>query len=281
MLRSTCYTTSSGSIAALEYGDAQSSSCSLVLLHGWLDNAASFQTTIEALITLNPSMHICAIDLPGHGFSSHKSADNFYLFFDYLDDLYQLLVNISPNKLLLVGHSLGALLASCYSAAFPEQVAGLVQIEGNGPLAEEPHNCVTRLRTGIKSRQRIRNKPLRTFSTLDDAIALRVRVNHLLAEQIKPVVSRGMCERENGWAWRHDVKLQSDSLYRMASVHAAQFRQQIVCPQLIILGTMGYEHLQQDNDNFTDVVYIEGGHHCHLQQPQAVAERIFGLVNKI
>lgn len=281
MLRSSQYTTSFGSIAALEYGDVRTASCSVMLLHGWLDNAASFQTTMEALINLDPNLHICAIDLPGHGLSSHKSADNFYLFFDYLDDLSQLLANISPNKLLLVGHSLGALLASCYSAAFPEQVAGLVQIEGNGPLAESAENCVTRLRSGIKSRQRIRNKPLRTFSTLDDAIAVRVRVNQLLAEHIQPVVLRGMIEGEKGWAWRHDVKLQSESLYRMADVHAAQFRQQIACPQRIILGTTGYDRLQQDSDNLTDVVYIEGGHHCHLQQPQAVAERIFGLVNKI
>ena len=281
MLRSTHFELSFGSVAALEYGDVKTAPYSIVFLHGWLDNAASFQTTIDALITLEPNVHICAIDLPGHGFSSHKSADNFYLFFDYLDDIYQLLANISPNKLLLVGHSLGALLASCYSAAFPEQVAGLVQIEGNGPLAESPENSVMRLRAGIKSRQRIRNKPLRTFPTLDDAVALRARVNQLRVEQIKPVVCRGLFEHENGWAWRHDVKLQSDSLYRMANEHAAQFRQQIVCPQLIILGTSGFEHLQQDNDSVQHVVYIEGGHHCHLQQPQAVAERIFGLVNII
>ena len=274
------YSLASGTLATQQIGNPKTTATTVVFIHGWLDNSASFSSVISNLQVLSPNSHLVAIDLFGHGFSSHKSG-SYYPFHDYIDDLHQLVTKLSPNRLVLVGHSLGALIASCYSAAFPEQVAGLVQIEGNGPLAEEPHNCVTRLRAGIKSRQRIRNKPLRTFSTLDDAIALRVRVNHLLAEQIKPVVSRGMCEHENGWAWRHDVKLQSDSLYRMASVHAAQFRQQIVCPQLIILGTTGYEHLQQDNDNFTDVVYIEGGHHCHLQQPQAVAERIFGLVNKI
>ena len=268
-------------LSALEYGNVTSAQCSIVFLHGWLDNAASFLTTIDALISLNPKLHVCAIDLPGHGLSSHKGDDNYYLFYDYLDDIYSLLANISPNKLLLVGHSLGALIASCYSAAFPEQVAGLVQIEGHGPLAESPEHCVSRLRAGIKSRQRIRNKPTRTFASIEGAVLRRARVNHLTAAQIEPVVSRGVVEVEQGWAWRHDVKLQSDSLYRMSYLHATQFRQQITCPQMILLGRQGYQHLQPDSENIADVVYIEGGHHCHLQQPQAVAERIFGLVNKI
>lgn len=125
---STTYLLDQGQLAAIEVGNAEMAEVSVIFIHGWLDNAASFLSLMPALHALAPKLHLCAVDLPGHGFSSHKAG--YSAFHDYIDDLDQLLLNLSPNKPVLVGHSLGALIASCYSAAFPEQVSGLVQIEG-------------------------------------------------------------------------------------------------------------------------------------------------------
>ncbi len=268
-------------IAAREIGFAQGNEPTVVYLHGWLDNAASFESVMIELKHLAPHWHQCAIDLAGHGLSSHKSGGNYYPFHDYIDDLYQFLANLSPNKLILVGHSLGALIASCYSAAFPEQVAALIQIEGNGPLAESSENSVERLRDGVKSRRRVRAKPQREFATVEQIIERRASVNNLTTEQIAPIVWRGSEATASGWRLRHDIKLQSDSLYRMSFAHAAHVRQHILCPQQIILANNGYAYLQQDSDKLANVVYIEGGHHCHLQNPALVAQHIFALVNRI
>ncbi|RJX72036.1 alpha/beta hydrolase [Vibrio sinensis] len=284
MLRETQYSLKSGQIHALEYGNAEISDISIIFLHGWLDNAASFLTILSELASSSPSIHLCAIDLPGHGHSEHKIGDHFYPFHDYIDDVYQVLANLSPNKRVLVGHSLGALIASCYSAAFPEQVAGLVQIEGNGPLAESPLNSVKRLRDGVISRQRIRRKPLRAMTSIQDAIERRAKVNNIQPELIAPIVKRGLEQREERWYWRHDTYLQSDSLYRMSVDSAEQFRQQITCPQLVILGEEGFAHLQQSEPHTQSHAAIEviaGGHHCHLQQSSRVCDLILGLVNKI
>ncbi len=273
-----------GFLEAVEYGNSKTADISVVFLHGWLDNAASFFPILKGLHQAAPSLHLCAIDLPGHGLSSHKSHGNFYPFHDYIDDIYQLLVNFSPNRIVLVGHSLGALVASCYSAAFPEQVSGLVQIEGYGPLAEEESETVSRLREGVLSRQRIRRKPARAFASLQDAIERRAKVNHLLPEQIAPIVTRGVVERDSQWYWRHDIKLQSQSLYRMSWQHAHSIRQHITCPQVVILGEQGFSHLQSFRQDASEAIQIEllaGGHHCHLQSPIRVIDLIFGLVNKI
>lgn len=273
-----------GHIAAIEYGCKETAELSVVFLHGWLDNAASFESVMSELHVISPQLHLCAIDLPGHGLSSHKNGGNFYPFHDYIEDVYQFLANLSPNRLVLVGHSLGALIASCYSAAFPEQIDGLVQIEGYGPLAESSQNAVSRLREGVLSRQRIRRKPMRAMQSVQEAIERRAKVNELDAELIAPVVKRGLIEIENGWQWRHDVKLQSQSLYRMSLEQAAVYRQQLTLPQWVILGEQGFSYLQSfqnDTPDSTHVEMIEGGHHCHLQSPFRVASLIFGLVNKI
>ena len=52
---------------------------------GWLDNAGSFDRLIP-LITV-PSLHLVAIDLPGHGLSSHRPPGTNQIFVNYLADI--------------------------------------------------------------------------------------------------------------------------------------------------------------------------------------------------
>lgn len=284
MYQSTQYPTASGSISTIEIGEPSTALVTLVFIHGWLDNAASFLSVFEQLAPAS-HIHAIAIDLPGHGLSSHKSASSYYPFHDYIDDIYQVLHKISPNKLVLVGHSLGALIASCYSAAFPEQVAGLVQIEGKGPLSESPQKSVQRMRNGVLSRQRQQRKPSRPLHSQEDAIMLRAHVNELPRETIAPIVKRGTVLKDGHWHWSHDQRLKCDSIYRMSPEHAQVINMAIQCEQLIILGDNGFDYLLNDSDTFHNVraklVTIPGGHHCHLEYPERVSELILGLVNKI
>ncbi len=274
-----------GTMAALEIGNEKTADLSVVFLHGWLDNAGSFKKLMEQIHKLNPELHLLAVDHFGHGLSSHKSVDNYYPFHDYISDLHQLLDELSPNRLVFVGHSLGALVASCYSAALPEQVDALVQIEGAGPITEAPENSLQRLRDGILSRQRQRNKPERAIASFELALKLRMQANQLSAEQLLPIVERGTEQRENYWYWRHDTKLKCASLYRMAQEHANAITSQIRCPHLIVLGDQGFQNLRSDHvdwgQNPPKVLSVSGGHHCHLEQILEVANAILGLVNKI
>ncbi|MCK8073379.1 alpha/beta hydrolase [Vibrio sp. 10N.286.51.B11] len=278
------YSLASGTLATQQIGNPQTTATTVVFIHGWLDNSSSFNQVMQQVAKFAPNAHLIAIDLFGHGFSSHKSG-SYYPFHDYIDDLHQLVTKLSPNRLVLVGHSLGALIASCYSAAFPEKVSGLIQIEGHGPLSEAPHETVSRLRDGVLSRLRQRRKPSRPLASLEDAIKLRAHANQINAELIAPIVERGIVEFENSWQWRCDPNLKCDSLYRMSQAHAEAIMAAIECPQLIILGNDGFRHLQHNRyKSVHSPLHIEtvpGGHHCHLESPELVSELILGVVNKI
>lgn len=50
----------------------------LVALHGWQDNAGTFDRLIPLL---PPNLAILAIDMPGHGLSSHLPTGQFYYVF--------------------------------------------------------------------------------------------------------------------------------------------------------------------------------------------------------
>lgn len=98
----------------------------LVLLHGWMDVAASFQFVVDAL---DPRWHVVAPDFRGFGHSGW--APGGYWFPDYVADLDALLQRLCPQRpLRIVGHSMGAQVASLYAGLRPQQVAELVILDG-------------------------------------------------------------------------------------------------------------------------------------------------------
>ncbi|MGF1775577.1 alpha/beta fold hydrolase [Vibrio nomapromontoriensis] len=276
-------------IAYLEYQGAvfqteETTVKTVVFVHGWMDNAASFHKLLTIIEQQRLSWRVLVLDLPGHGHSTHKNSDHFYSFHDYIDDLHQVLVNLQAVNAFLVGHSLGALIASCYSAAFPENVAGLVQIEAHFPMAEDPVQAVSRLRKGIESRERWRNKKRRALPSFDDAVTMRMRATKLDVDSVRPIVERDLQSVDGQWYWRHDSKLKCESVYRMSRLHAEAVMSAISIPHMVILGRSGYGFLQDklalEKLNNVQVEWVDGDHHCHLESPDRVFELISELVNK-
>lgn len=274
-------------LSALEFGEVSHANVTLLFLHGWLDNAASFSSVMDSLIETaqQKNWHLLAIDLAGHGLSQHRRADNFYPFHDYIADLHELLAKIAPNKCILIGHSLGALIASCYSAAFPDKVDGLIQIEGLGPLTEPAENSVERLRKGILSRQRIKAKPMRRYVSQHDACLHRMQANQLSAKQLRPLIERGTYLEDGHWYWRYDPKLKCESIYRMTEEQGLTYLQAIECPSLLILGQTGFPQLVTAESRKAALkhhqeVTVPGGHHCHIESFAQVSDIIRHFVAK-
>ncbi|MDC0611549.1 alpha/beta hydrolase [Vibrio sp.] len=272
-------------LARIEYGDIATAKVSIIFIHGWLDNAASFSRLMEKILLTRDDLHLCAFDLPGHGYSMHKGEYYFYPFHDYLDDLNQVLAEFKQNPCILVGHSLGGLIASCYSAAFPEKVQGLIQIEGKGPLSEPPEMSVVRLRKGLENRERMRKKTRKGYPSFTKALAHRSKSSALSESLVEPIVRRGLVEDNGYWYWCADPKLSCQSLFRMSHEHAQEIVDHIECPYAIILGESGYEHLKSTSAIRLkkDVVVetVVGGHHCHIESPDAVNNIIQDLVRRV
>lgn len=110
----------------------------VLCVHGWLDNSASFHKLAPSLIENGVASEVYALDLPGHGWSSHKSPDApQQLLAEYVYYIAEAANHLFPREepFTLVGHSMGAGISVMYSAAYPEQISSLVLLEGLGPLA--------------------------------------------------------------------------------------------------------------------------------------------------
>ncbi|CZF77601.1 alpha/beta fold hydrolase [Grimontia marina] len=255
----------------------------LLMLHGWQDNSGSFAPLAPQL---SEHFDLVMPDWPGHGYSDHKGADSFYPFFDYVDDLHQLILQLGDRPIYLVGHSLGALVASCWSAAFAERAKGLVMIEALGPMSEREDKVVERLKHGVESRANM--KLPRDLPSLDAALKLRRGINKVSIEDLTPLVTRGIEQVGDIWRWRHDAKLKTESIYRMSTHHAEHLVRGIECPVMAIIGEDGYPELRSPMaekrkawfKNLT-VEMVEGTHHCHLQSQTKTASLIIDFVTKL
>jgi len=141
----------------------------LVLLHGWMDLAASFQFLVDALDWAGP---VWALDWRGFGHSQASGADA-YWFADYLGDLDAWLDCIAPGAAVdVLGHSMGGNVAMQYAGVRPERIHRLVNLEGFGlpdsPVAEAP----TRLARWLDELKQ--PAELRPYANLE-AVARRLR----------------------------------------------------------------------------------------------------------
>jgi len=100
----------------------------LVLLHGIGSGAASWVQQLEAL---GASRRVLAWDAPGYGESTAVPAAS-PAATDYANVLYEWLEKLGIERCVLVGHSLGAIIAGSFAAMHPQRVAGLLLLSPAG-----------------------------------------------------------------------------------------------------------------------------------------------------
>ena len=282
-------------LSGLAYGNKDDEP--LLCLHGWLDNAASF----IPLMPYIPNRRIIAIDWPGHGFSSHRTVDAYYHFIDWVYDLLQLFEINQWTNIDIVAHSMGAMVSSAFSAAYPEKVKSLTLIDSIGFLCIDAEETTQQLRQGLNGRlKRFRtslehstnisnketNKPIKKvknktlYPTIDAAINARVLVSDMSYDEAKIIVERGIIQEGEHYIWRSDSRLRLSSPYRFTLPQAEQLIKDIKCPVQLIYGDSGSSRVAAGMKNFVPLFQqlstyqLAGGHHVHMEQPQATTTLI-------
>jgi len=116
----------------------------LVMLHGWMDVAASFQFVVDAFAE---DRHVLALDWRGFGASDTPAADT-YFFPEYLGDLELVLdeqFGRARAPVDLLGHSMGGNVAMLYAGTRPDKVRRLVNLEGFGMPRSKPTHAPGRM----------------------------------------------------------------------------------------------------------------------------------------
>ncbi len=246
----------------------------LLALHGWLDNAGSFALLAPLLAT---RFHVIALDLPGHGHADHLPAGASYHYLDYVSVVLAAADAMQLDRYSLLGHSLGAGIAALVAAARPGRIGRLLLIEGLGPLGDDGTHTLQRFRDALTPRGD-GGKPLRVFRDVAQAVSARSLVSGLPAELARPIVERGLIETAGGWRWRSDPQLTRPSPVRLAESQVHALLRGIAAPTALLLAQPATAYLpsapmQARADCVVEITVsrLDGGHHLHLEHPQAVA----------
>ena len=253
-------------LGGLRWGEGNSQK--VLAIHGWLDNAASFQYLAPMLAA--QGCDIIAIDLPGHGNSEHRSKGSSYHLVDYLPEVHQVLDKLEWDSPILLGHSLGGIIASMLCAAAPGRVEKLVMLESLGPLTNDPRDLAGNLR---KALARVIRQPSvkRAYQNIDEAVTDRLRgFGRISMDASRVLVSRNIVPTENDWVWKTDSRLMWPSFIRFTESQVASYLTSLSLPILLIAASKGYISL--DPDKNPRLAYIRpaqkkmagGGHHFHM-----------------
>lgn len=250
-------------------------------LHGWLDNAASF----DGLAPLLPQLRLVCLDLPGHGLSEHLPPGQPYAFVDTVAHVHAATLALGWSRYCLIGHSLGAAVASVLAGAMPTRVQRLVLLEGLGPVTEEPKHAAERLARALEEEERKQGKSAPVYRSRDEAVRrLEASMSRLSHEAALTLVSRGLREVEGGFTWRSDPRLRLPSRVRMTEEQVLVFLRAITCRVLLVCGSDGFPFAPKAQSarvaalHDAQRVELPGGHHLHLDTPAPVAAEIRELL---
>ena len=269
-------------LAAQEWG-AVGTHPVLLAIHGWLDNAASF----SRLAPLLENQRVVAVDLPGHGKSSHRSGACFYAFSDYVHTILSLLATLD-RPVILLGHSLGAGVAAFCAALAPESVGGLILIEGVGPHSAPVARAPENLRNASKQLRRALQSKRRTYASVEAMIKARHRIGELSIDSAERLVCRNSLPTDGGYRWRTDRRLLVRSPQYFTEEQVLAFLGEIPQPVLLLVDENGMvvsgENYRQrcSRIRHLQVQVLSGGHHLHLEpgSVDAVARAIEGYLHR-
>ncbi|XP_024095501.3 serine hydrolase-like protein 2 isoform X2 [Pongo abelii] len=287
-----------GHIAAKAWGSLQGPP--VLCLHGWLDNANSFDRLIPLLL---PDFYYVAMDFGGHGLSSHYSPGVPYNLQTFVSEIRRVVAALKWNRFSILGHSFGGIVGATFSCTFPEMVDKLTLLDTLlFPLeSNEMENLLTYKRRAIEHMLQIEasQEPSHVFSLKQLLQRLLKSNSHLSEECGELLLQRGTKKVATGLVLNRDQRLSwpensADYVSRELCAHSIRKLQAHV---LFIKAVHGYF---ESRDNYSEeesvsfmidmmkstlkerfqFVEVPGNHCVHMCEPQHVASIISSFLQR-
>jgi pimeloyl-ACP methyl ester carboxylesterase len=240
----------------------------IIALHGWLDNAASFDRLAPAL----SGHRVIALDFAGHGFSAHRPEGVRYHMLDNVDDVIGVADALGLDRFVLMGHSMGAGTATYVAGSFPERISKLILIEGIGTNTNRPEQAPDVLRKAVTDMKKFNAKRKPVYETRDDAIHARAHaIGSISVDASTHICNRGLVAEGEGFTWRSDPRLKMSSAIRLTEEMVDAYLQKLSMPVLLIRGRHSFFATEQTLQSRADriagcqQVLLDGNHHLHLE----------------
>jgi pimeloyl-ACP methyl ester carboxylesterase len=251
----------------------------VVCVHGYTSSAEAFNALARCI---QDRAHVIAMDVRGHG-DSAWSPGGAYQYAEQAGDLAALVDKLGFERFVLVGTSMGGIIATAYAAQHAERLRGLI-INDIGPDVETGSSRITGL---------VGSRP-ESFASLDEAMAYRREISPITAA--RPIedqeeTARGVLRQQpdGRWAWKMDPAYVEQRVTRGAPARPQLWPalEKLRCPTVVIWGTESDVLSEAQAKRMAaalpkgELVAVPGvGHAPTLVEPAALAaiERLLGEV---
>jgi pimeloyl-ACP methyl ester carboxylesterase len=245
-------------------------------LHGWLDNA----NTYDRLAPLLPQLNLISLDLPGHGKSDHRPAGMRYHYSDYLDDVMAVSDKLGWERFIILGHSMGAGIGCLAASAYPDRVAQLILIEGLGAVTGQLKDVPGLLRRSVDAMKSERYTQAQGYDNLEVLIRARAAAGRIERSSAEILMRRSVKRRGNAYYIRSDQRLKRPYLQHYTNEVMLALLRGITSPVLVIAAEDGllrkrsYYESRCNAIRDLRIVDLPGHHHLHLDNPRPVARAV-------
>ena len=278
----------------LLWGEPAPGKVPLVMVHGWMDVAASYQFVVDAFAH---DHYVIAPDWRGYGLTQSPDADN-YWFPDYLADLDFLIDHYSPDSPVhLVGHSMGGNVAMLYAGSRPARIRRLVNLEGFGMAETRPSQAPKRYAKWMDELKAFHRgeMALKPYDSVDGVAQRLMKTNKRLSQDKADWLARHWAKPDAQGKWRilgdPAHKITNAQLYRVDEV--LEIYKSISAPTLAVEASddslvqwwQGKYTLAEYHERLRSVpdvrraIVEDAGHMLHHDQPEQLAKLIETFLN--
>ncbi|XP_049426967.1 serine hydrolase-like protein isoform X4 [Epinephelus fuscoguttatus] len=268
----------------------------VLCLHGWLDNCGTFKTLIPLL---PKECRYVAVDLAGHGLSSHLPLGVLYGVTTHMVHVRRIVEGLQWKKFSIMGHSMGGNVAGMFSALYPEMVDAVILLDSFGFISTDSKNLSKVMRQGMDEmlHHEKKTEEKKRVYTYEKAVERLSAANPTLSEQsVRILLERGLVQVEGGFVFSRDLRLNFKNIPCISPEQSLEMQSKIQASVLVVLGDKGFaatfpesnqqlpssKLLKAYRDRNHTVVTVSGDHHVHLNDPEAVAPLVSDFLrNKV
>lgn len=246
-----------------------------IALHGWLDNANSFDAFARAM----PELDLFALDFAGHGYSDPRQRDVGYWGWLDVQDVIAVADRLGWQRFVIVAHSMGAEYSTQLVGIYPERVTAQICIDG-WVEATTIDTVLDGIRENLDTCLMTSDGALRGYPSLD-AMAQRLETAKGIAfAAARALVERGHRITEAGYVWSTEPRIRRTHTQRQPDDVVVSLAKRTTAPTLMIAARGGEEWFQHSLELVRPVMAdfeersIDGPHHLHMSAalPEVVDE---------
>ncbi len=224
-----------------------------------------------------PDHHVLALDLRGHG-DSEWADPPVYTFQTYANDLEAFAEKLDLRDFILVGHSMGGMVALNYAALHPGRAAKIVVVDTRTLMSADR----------IAKMREFGAKPASSYASRDELVA-RYRLEPAGTQKAAPEVIRHMAlqsgrEHADG-RWRHKFDRSVYAMFERAD--GLPLWERVKIPALLVKGSLSKRidakmvgEVRARAPQVEVVEVADADHHVTLDNPRGFVEAVRGFLAK-